>query len=436
MATLGTTLLAFGSQALAALGTVRRMSTAPGPRDDDAVAFLLRLGRALHAQGYMSNSIEEMLSDASARLGVEGQFFTTPTSIFAAFGEQEHQRTHLVRVEPGDLHLERIGRAQTIAGDVLAGRITPREGLAALDALERERARWGPGLMTLALGLSGGAAARFLGGGAAEVATAAAMAMLTGWLAAARVLPGGVRAFFEPLAACIVSGLVSGLATQLPLSTYIATLGGLIVLLPGLALSAAIAEINSQHLVSGTARLTGAIVRFLGIAFGVALGARLAELALGAVPRADVIPLPAWTEMLAVVLAPLSFTVIMRARAVDALPILGVCVLAFIGGRAGSAALGPELGVFAGAFVAALASNLHARWRGLPVLVTLSPALLLLVPGSVGFRSIALMMDREVLDGIQAAFRMIIMFAALVAGLQVAGVAVPAPRLGSPGRNT
>jgi len=59
---------------------------------------------------------------------------------------------------------------------------------------------------------------------------------------------------------------------------------------------------------------------------------------------------------------------------------------------------------------------------------------LLLVPGSVGFRSIALMMDREVLDGIQAAFRMIIMFAALVAGLQVAGVAVPAPRLGSPDR--
>ena len=161
----------------------------------------------------------------------------------------------------------------------------------------------------------------------------------------------------------------------------------------------------------------------------------MAELGLGVVPRAEVIPLPAWTEMLAVVLAPLSFTVIMRARAVDALPILGVCVLAFFGGRAGSAALGPELGVFAGAFVAALASNLHARWRGLPVLVTLSPALMLLVPGSVGFRSIALMMDREVLDGIQAAFRMTIMFAALVAGLQVAGAAVPAPRLGSPSRS-
>ena len=404
-------------------------------RENDAIAFLLRLGRALHSLGYTSLRIEEMLGESATKLGLEGQFFTTPTSIFAAFGAQEHQRTHLVRVVPGDLHLERLGRVQAIAQDVLAGRLAPREGLAALDALERERPRWGAGLTTLALGLSGGAAARFLGGGAAEVLAAAAMAMLTGWLAASQVLPTGVRAFFEPLAACIVSALVSAVATQVPLSTYLATLGGLIVLLPGLALSAAITELTSQHLVSGTARLTGAVVRFLGIAFGVALGARVVEVVLGAVPRVAAVPLPEWTEWLAVLLAPLSFTVIMRARPADALPILGVCVLGFLGGRAGASTLGPELGLFAGAFVAGLASQAYARWRGLPVMVTLSPALLLLVPGSVGFRSLALLMDREVLDGIQAAFRMILMFAALVAGLQVAAVAIPLPRLGAKRRS-
>jgi uncharacterized membrane protein YjjB (DUF3815 family) len=60
--------------------------------------------------------------------------------------------------------------------------------------------------------------------------------------------------------------------------------------------------------------------------------------------------------------------------------------------------------------------------------VTLSPALLLLVPGSVGFRSLALLLDRQVVNGIEAAFRTVIMFAALVAGLQVAGIAVPAQR--------
>jgi len=119
----------------------------------------------------------------------------------------------------------------------------------------------------------------------------------------------------------------------------------------------------------------------------------------------------------------------MRARPKDAPAILGVCAAAVIGSRAGSKALGPELGVFAGSLVAGLLSNWLARVRHTPALVTLSPALLLLVPGSIGFRSLALLLDKEVVNGIEAAFRMVIMFAALVAGLQVAGIAVPAPRL-------
>ena len=397
--------------------------------DDDATAFVLRLGRALHALGYSSHRIEELLADTTARLGLEGQFFTTPTAIFAAFGAQEQQRTVLERDEPGDLHLERLGRVQEIVEDVLGGRRTPREGVAALDALDREPPRWGVALTTLAYGIAGGSAACLLGGGAAEVAAAGALAMLTGWVAVAGVLPPDFRRFHEPLAAFVVSFAVSGLATRVSLSTYLATLGGLIVLLPGLTLSAAMSELNAQHLVSGTARLTGAIMRFLVLMFGVALGSRVAQMAFGMVTPGSPVSLPPWSEWVALFLAPFAFTVLMRARPNDAPAILGVCVAAVLGSRAGSRALGPELGVFAGSFVAGLASNLLARARRTPALVTLSPALLLLVPGSVGFRSLALLLDRQVVNGIEAAFRTVIMFAALVAGLQVAGIAVPAPRL-------
>jgi len=397
--------------------------------DEDATAFVLRLGRALHALGYSSHRIEELLADAAQRLGLEGQFFTTPTAIFAAFGAQERQRTFLVRVEPGDLHLERLGRVQEIAEEVLGGTKTPRMGLAALDALDRETPRWGTTITTVAFGIAGGCAACLLGGGAPEVAAAAALAMLTGWAVAARLLPGDLRPFHEPFAAFVVSLAASALATRTPLSTYLATLGGLIVWLPGLTLSMAMSELNAQHLVSGTARLTGAIMRFLVLMFGVALGSRVAQLAFGAATPAVPTPLPPWSEWAALSLAPFAFTVLMRARPKDAPAILGVCVAAVLGSRAGSRAFGPELGVFAGSLVAGLLSNWLARVRHTPALVTLSPALLLLVPGSVGFRSLALLLDKEVVNGIEAAFRMVIMFAALVAGLQVAGIAVPAPRL-------
>ncbi|MFM7141150.1 MAG: threonine/serine exporter family protein, partial [Alphaproteobacteria bacterium] len=59
----------------------------------DANAFLLRLGRAFHGMGYPSHRLEEMLADAATSMGVEAQFFATPTSIFAAFGSGEGQRT-------------------------------------------------------------------------------------------------------------------------------------------------------------------------------------------------------------------------------------------------------------------------------------------------------------------------------------------------------
>jgi len=87
--------------------------------------------------------------------------------------------------------------------------------------------------------------------------------------------------------------------------------------------------------------------------------------------------------------------------------------------------LGPELGVFAGALVAGLASNLVARWRDVPAATTLVPAVLLIVPGSIGFRGLVFMLERHVLIGVESAFRMMLMLSALVAGLLIANVILP-----------
>src|SRR5262249_37824232 len=159
--------------------------------------------------------------EASERLGLHGQFFTTPTSIFSAFGPQEQQRTFLVRVEPGALHLERLGRVQDIAEQVFAGRLPPRQGVEALEALDHEPPRWHLALPTFAFGIAGGSSACLLGGGANEVIAAAALAMLTGVVAAANLLPSAARRFHEPIAAFAASLVVSAVATRLPVSTYL-----------------------------------------------------------------------------------------------------------------------------------------------------------------------------------------------------------------------
>ena len=402
----------------------------PRPTPPGSVQFVLDLGHALHALGHPSHWLEDGMSRAADRLGLDAHFFTTPTSIFAAFGEGDGQRTHLLRVEPGAVHLERLARVITTGHEVLAGRMTPVAGSAEIDATMSSPPRYGALVTALAFALSGAAAGRFLGGGGPEVLSAA---VLGGLLAALAMLWGRfapVKTMFEPIAAFLVSACATALARQYPLSVYVTTLAAILVLLPGLTLTAAMAELSSQHLVSGTSRLTGAAVQFLGLAFGVVMGTRVVGGLWDMPAHVTPYPLPQWTEWIALVAAPMAFTVLLRARPKDYPWILLTGALAFFAGRAATRAFGAELGAMTGALVAASLSNLLARVRGTSPATTLVPAILLLVPGSVGFRSLTMMMNRDVLSGVEAAFRTISLVTALVAGLLTAGVLVPPPALG------
>lgn len=396
---------------------------------DASVGFVLRLGRAMHTYGAPSHRLEDLLEKVAARLGVPGQFFATPTSIFASFGEVEVQRTHLLRLDPGETHLENMAAIDAVGAEVLDGHLAPAAGSARIDAIRSAPARYRTGVTVLAFGLSSAAAARFLGGGLREIGVAAMLGLATGALA---VLAGGMprlRRVFEPLAATAAAAIAT--AVSVPLGGYaisISTLAGLLVLVPGLTLTIAMAELSARHLVAGTARIAGAGGLFLGIAFGVALGSRLGALAVGTPLAFEAAPLPAWTEWLALALAPISFTVLLRAHPAHTPWIMGVGALGFFAGRAGAAVLGPELGIVAGSFTAAVASNLLARVLDRPAAITLVPALLLLVPGSVGFRSLAALLDQQTLNGVETAFRMVMMLAALVAGLFSASLVVPARR--------
>lgn len=402
----------------------------PGIRTGDVrIGFILRLGRALHAYGTPAHRLEQMLERVARTLGTPGQFLATPTSLIAAFGEVEDQRTHLLRLEPGDTDLERLSEADRIGGEVIDGRLDPAEGSARIERLRTRPRRYGTLLHLLAFSLTSACAARFLGGGLYEVAVAAVIGLAGGLLDEAFARAGAWRRVAAPLAAAVAAFIANGLSAPIggfAISTAI--LGGLIILLPGLTITVAMAELSSRHLVAGTARFAGAIGAFLVIAFGVALGARLAYVAFGAPLTAAAAPLPGWTEALALLVAPLTFTVLLRARPGHAPAILAVGAIGFVAGRISAAPLGPELAIFAAAFAAAAASNLQARLFQRPASVTLVPSLLLIVPGSVGFRSIASLLDRATLDGVETAFRMTLMLAALVTGLFSAQIAVPARR--------
>lgn len=400
--------------------------------DPAAVGFVLQLARALHVHGYSAQRLEDVLGALSDRLGLVGhRFFSTPTSIMAAFGPEARQRTHLLRVEPGDVDLGKLAELEHVSLEVALGRLAPADGAAEVLRIVVAPPPYAPPLVTLAHGVLSGAVCQFLGGGVREIAIAALLGLGLGLFQEFALRHRRVNRVFEPLAAFLVSALAIAFANAAgPIAIFVTTLAGLIVLLPGLTLTTAITELATRNLASGTARLSGAFMTLLGIAFGVALGTRVATAAFGTPPALDAAAaLPPWTGILALVLAPLASVVILRAVPKDAPWIVVVGVIGVLAGRLGAATLGVELGTFAGAFAVALASSAYERWRHRPAAVVLVPGILLLVPGSIGYRSISALMERDTIAGIERAFSMILTAVALVAGLLIAGVLVPEPRV-------
>ncbi|MDX2184265.1 MAG: threonine/serine exporter family protein [Gemmatimonadaceae bacterium] len=402
-----------------------------GTADPGAVGFVLRLGKALHQNGYPAHQLEQALALVARRLGLTAQFFSTPTSIFAGFGTPDRQQTTMTRVEPGDVNLARLSRLDQVMRDVLDGRATALQGSARVEHLQVAPGPYPRALTVAAFGLASGAVAVLLGGGWREILTAALLGVVTGLLDAVVAPFRRARTIFEPTAAFAVA-LLAALA-GVWLGGYgqgIATLAGLIVLLPGLMLTTAMTELATQHLASGTARLSGALITFLSIAFGVALASKVAPLLMTIPATAAASPLPSWTTYPAIVVAALSFTVLLRAEPADAGWIVLAGALSYLSARAGRERLGPELGAFIGALVIGVASDVFARVFRRPSAITQVPGVLIIVPGSVGYRGLMSLLNDQVVVGIETAFQMALIGVSIVAGLLMSNVLVPGESFG------
>ncbi|MBX5481120.1 MAG: threonine/serine exporter family protein [Myxococcaceae bacterium] len=394
-----------------------------------AEAFLLRLGRALHRRGVPAHRLEEHLEALCRRLGLTASFFSTPTALFAQFDRGSRPDVYLLRVTGASSDLGKLTDLDQVSMQVSHGEITHDEGMARIDRIEAAPPRYGPAITTACYAINSAAASVFFNGGWREVATAGVLGLISGLLSLVGSRSGTGWRAFEPVAA-FCAAVVSTLAALRfgPVSVHVAVLAGLIALLPGYTLVVAIAELANGHLASGSARITAAFMVFLTLGFGVALGNRCTELFFGVAPTVEPVALPLWVQALALGCASATFGVVFRARREDLPYILIVSVLGFCGARVGSAFLGPELGVFLGALVVTLCSNLYARVLNRPTVVPLFPGIMLLVPGSIGFRSLSSLMAHDVVSGVQTAFTMVLVAVALVAGLLLANAILPAKR--------
>jgi uncharacterized membrane protein YjjP (DUF1212 family) len=391
--------------------------------------FVLELGRAMHALGSPSYRVEDTMDACSRALGLEGSFFSTPTAIFAALAPRGSEPvTTLLRVAPGDHDLDRLSALYTIRDDVVTARITPEAGLERVRSVFATPDRSRPFADPLAHALAGAGAAVLFRGSLVEVGFAAVAGLLVGLISIVARLRPGLGDVQAPIACALVAFLVhAGASFGLQLDATVTTVAAIVVLLPGLSFTTALAELAIRHLASGSARLMGTLAVLLTMVVGVGIGDRCATLAFG---RAVVVPgpeLPWWANLPALLLTWIAYVILLRAARHQIVWILLAVAIGYGGARIGGALLTSELGAFVGALMVAATGNLYARWRRQPAAVVRTPGLLLLVPGSLGFRGLTTAVAGDFTASVPFLFHMLLVGGAIVAGLLMAGVLLPPP---------
>lgn len=394
--------------------------------------FVIELARRLHQGGSTAPRLEDVINAVSRKLGLDTHIWSSPTAIIATVrplgaGNDQQTITRVLRLEPGDIHLRRLWRFDDIAERVVAGELSAADGMRALaqaaepDPLRRQWLETVFGYLLASAGVAG-----LLKGSPSDIASAAAMGLMLGVLAQLTPALPRLAATFEALAAFLVALLTAWIGAMLtPISPLVLT-AGVIVLLPGLTLTTAAAEVATQHLVSGTARFGGAIAVLLKLAFGALVGTKLAH-ALGwhAMPTLSHVQ-PLWMQVASLLVAAAAFALLFKARIRDWWVVFLAASISYSSAQLAIPALGPELGLFVAAFIVTVLSNIYARWANRPGATFRLPGLILLVPGSVGFKSLTFVFEKDVFLGLDTAFSVVTLIAALVAGLLLGNSVVPA----------
>ena len=404
-------------------------------RDDLEVELLLRFAREAHFAGCPSDELERRVEELGQAVGREVAVSATPTLIEVAIGSFPSQRTSTIRVSPQPVDLDLIGRLDDLAGRVRQHRLTPGDALAELTALRPLRRPWP--MVIGGYALAGAAVVPALEGGWRESLAAALLGLGVGAVAIAGRQRENTRAIVAPFAA-IVASLGCAMLAQagLAISVEVATLGALVALLPGVALTIGMRELATNHLQSGVANAAVAFVQLVGLVFGVAVGSSIAAAWFGLAPVHTPDSFGLEVKVGAAVLAGIAFTATLNGQRRDTPWACGGTVLAILADAALTPLIGDAAAVFVAALAVGLSGNVFALLRRRSALIIIVPGILMLVPGSLGYESATLLLEHDALGGVTAAFDTLVTALAIVYGLIVSAAVLPSRRpmvIGPPG---
>jgi uncharacterized membrane protein YjjP (DUF1212 family) len=381
------------------------------------VKFILRFGKALHSAGAPAHTLEATMQDMCQLLKIRGTFISQPTAILSSFSNDEEEITKIERVEPMGVNLGKLSKLDLVAREVIRNQISYEEGYHRLDEILNSGDPYGKRVhLTYFLFSSVGFMVLF-GGSWGDLVAAMIIGCIMGIMSIGKPL-GLVGQLFEAIVAVVASFSAYLLAKLLPgLNVGVIIISSLIIFMPGLFITIAIAEIATNNLVSGTARLVGGVMILLKLTFGVFIGSKMASWFHFPSLPLEFGQIPWWVAFVTLPITAFMSVINFKANRADWKWVTIAGVFGYLCSKLGANYLGPELGMFFGGTCVGAMSNIFARIKDKPSSIFQWPGIILLVPGSVGYRGMSSLFARDVVGGLDTAFTMITLVMALVVGI-------------------
>jgi uncharacterized membrane protein YjjP (DUF1212 family) len=388
--------------------------------------LLLKMGKAISEAGAPAHRLEASMDVLLKKFKMQGSFFSMPTALFATLGDEEVQRTYMERTSPKDVDLEKISDLSDVINRLENDELDVYAAYEEIKVIHKAKPRYNTVLMIFSIGLASASLAGLFQGSWMDVG----VSLLMGWLTAMIIVFSSkhqhLSLLFTPIAATAVGFAAMSISYfGQGIDHFIVSLSGLIILIPGLGITTAIRELSTGHLVSGSARMAGAVTSFLLLSFGLALGYMIAIGLYGEVQIHKLSSVPEWFVILSIFTISFAFTVLFNAKPRDFIWILITATLAIMGSKLASVWLPSPFSSFAAVLVISIAGNVFSLISKKPASIMHIPGVMLLVPGSVGFKSLEAMLDNQTLDGVQTAFSALLVAVALAVGLIAGNLFVP-----------
>jgi uncharacterized membrane protein YjjP (DUF1212 family) len=396
--------------------------------------YLVDVGATLSSYGNPTHRTEAVVRLIAEMEGCACDVFAVPTGLWLSVRGPgiEAPVVRMARVKEWSLNLDRLAAVDRVFNDVIERKLSLSDARLAIDAVEVRPPPYPRVLRALAHGGAGAATAVFFRGGLPEVLLAALGGMLLVLIFRLLREREGASLLAEFVGGVLAASIAWGATTVRPeLSREVLVLSVIILLVPGMVLTTALAELANRNLVSGAGKLMEAFIVFLSILFGIACVVSL-ETALGLAHTRVSVPRDTqavWLQVVALLVSSLCFAVLFHVPRKHLLAAMMSGAIGWVVTGQATRYLPGSLAAFCAALSVTLWANGCARYTLRPAQVFLLPGLILLVPGSFGFLSLEAFLRGEFLGGAAKGFEMFLVAGAIVTGLLLANVILPARKV-------